>query len=238
MGNRIKELREAGGLSQEELAERLSTTKQTVSRHEREERRLNDVWMRRYAEALSVKPADLLTGSGGGGTVVARSARAVHVTPGDVVELYTPGLGVEEYACLGVYDIPVAAGQGKIHDVLHEDLPVPISTRLVPLAWIQGISGAGLEHLALVHVSGASMEPTLRTGDQVLVDTSQRSCTQDGLYAIEYGGAGAQIKRLTRSPKTNLLSVSSDNTAHPSWHDVGDEEVDIIGRVVWMGRQV
>ena len=58
--NRIQELREAAGLTQEELAKRLGTDAQQVGRHERGDRRLTIQWMARYAMALSVAPADLM----------------------------------------------------------------------------------------------------------------------------------------------------------------------------------
>lgn len=45
----------------DELAERVSTSRQQVARHEKGERRLTIQWLHRYAMALSVAPADLLT---------------------------------------------------------------------------------------------------------------------------------------------------------------------------------
>lgn len=59
--NRIKELREMLGLTQEQLAGRLGTLPQQVGKHERGERRLTIQWMQRYAAALEVAPADLIS---------------------------------------------------------------------------------------------------------------------------------------------------------------------------------
>lgn len=59
--NRIKELREAAGLTADELADALGTSRQQVSRHERGERRLTIQWINRYAVALGVAPADIMT---------------------------------------------------------------------------------------------------------------------------------------------------------------------------------
>ena len=61
MPNRIRELRQARGLTLEELAQQTATSVQQLSRLEKGERRLTEGWMRRIAPALSVRPADLLT---------------------------------------------------------------------------------------------------------------------------------------------------------------------------------
>lgn len=58
--NRIRELREAAGLEQAELAARAGVTTQQVGRHERGERRLTIQLIQRYAQALEVTAADIL----------------------------------------------------------------------------------------------------------------------------------------------------------------------------------
>ncbi len=58
--NRIKELREAVGLTQEDLAERLGTTANHIYRLENGRTKLNTEWMVRLADALACSPAELL----------------------------------------------------------------------------------------------------------------------------------------------------------------------------------
>lgn len=58
--HRLREIREAAGLSIDDLAAKVGTSRQQVSRHERGERRLTIQWMQRYAIALEIAPADLL----------------------------------------------------------------------------------------------------------------------------------------------------------------------------------
>lgn len=60
MANRIRELREARGLTQEQIAEAADTTFQQISRLEKGKRRLTDDWMRRLAPVLGVAPGALL----------------------------------------------------------------------------------------------------------------------------------------------------------------------------------
>lgn len=59
MANRIRELRQARGMSLEEVGRRSGLTVQYLSRIERGERRLTDTLMHRIAAALTVQPADL-----------------------------------------------------------------------------------------------------------------------------------------------------------------------------------
>lgn len=59
--NRIRELREARGLTGKQLAEMVGTTQETISRLETGRRKLTHDWMRLIAKALGVTPADLIT---------------------------------------------------------------------------------------------------------------------------------------------------------------------------------
>ncbi len=60
MPNRIRELREAAGLTQQNLADRIQVSKVTISELERDKMRLDIHYMRRISRALGVLPADLL----------------------------------------------------------------------------------------------------------------------------------------------------------------------------------
>src|SRR6185503_19640172 len=60
MKNRIKELREAQGLSQQDLAEAAGTSNQQIGRLEKSTRRLTVEWMERLAPPLHVEPAELM----------------------------------------------------------------------------------------------------------------------------------------------------------------------------------
>ena len=58
--NRIREIREAAGLTQEELAEMVGTTATHIWRLEQGRTKLTADWMTRLAEALGCSPADLI----------------------------------------------------------------------------------------------------------------------------------------------------------------------------------
>lgn len=58
--NRIRELREALGWSIVELARRVGTSHQQISKLELEQRELTVAWMQKLSEALGCAPADLI----------------------------------------------------------------------------------------------------------------------------------------------------------------------------------
>jgi transcriptional regulator with XRE-family HTH domain len=58
--NRLREWREAHGLSQQELADEAGCSKMQISTLERGRPSLDIVWMRRLAPILRVEPGDLL----------------------------------------------------------------------------------------------------------------------------------------------------------------------------------
>ena len=58
--NRIRELREAVGISQAELSRRINVTPPALQKVEIGTRKLDQQWMRRIARALGCAPAELL----------------------------------------------------------------------------------------------------------------------------------------------------------------------------------
>lgn len=58
--NRLRELREAAGLTQQELADEARCSKMQISTLERGRPSLDIVWMQRLAPILGVEPGDLL----------------------------------------------------------------------------------------------------------------------------------------------------------------------------------
>ena len=84
--------------------------------------------------------------------------------------------------------------------------------------------------------NGDAMEPTLRSGDSVLVDCAQkRPQRTDGIYVIRTDGA-LQVKRLQVEVVQGLLTILSDNKAYEVQRGVRPDDVTVVGRVIWLGR--
>jgi phage repressor protein C with HTH and peptisase S24 domain len=103
--------------------------------------------------------------------------------------------------------------------------------------WLRRL-GVAAETAALIRVEGDSMEPTLSDGDEILVDRADRAGRlRDGLYVLRMEGL-LLVKRLAISPAARRVSILSDNPAYPGWPDCDPAAVDIVGRVVWVGRRL
>jgi Peptidase S24-like len=106
-------------------------------------------------------------------------------------------------------------------------------------AWLRrlGLAGGGPGRLSVIRVDGDSMNPTLADGDDILVDRDDGTGRlRDGIYVLRIEGT-LVVKRLAVGPG-GRLSVSSDNEAYPGWPDLDPGAVDVVGRVVWVGRRL
>ena len=104
--------------------------------------------------------------------------------------------------------------------------------------WLARLTRAKSASLSIIHVLGDSMEPTLSDCDEVLVDASdQGSRLRDGIYVLRADDA-LVVKRVTLKPGGRKITISSDNSAYPSWDDVDRSEIQVVGRVIWFGRAV
>lgn len=143
-------------------------------------------------------------------------------------------IGNDRFAMLPVYDAEVSAGPGS-----EPVESAPVSRIAFRVDWLRQITRGGIGELLVMTVDGDSMEPTLRQGDSVLVDMSQQRPQQkDGIYVIRTDG-GLQVKRVASNPVTGRITIISDNKEHyPAFADLRPDEVTVLGRVLWLGRQV
>jgi len=102
-------------------------------------------------------------------------------------------------------------------------------------AWLRRL-GVAPATAALIRVEGDSMAPTLADGDEILVDRAVRRL-RDGLFVLRLDGA-LVVKRVSVRPDGARVSILSDNPAYPGWPDCDPAAVDVVGRVVWVGRRL
>lgn len=89
----------------------------------------------------------------------------------------------------------------------------------------------GLEpgQLSAIAVAGDSMEPTLRDGDEILVDCSPASA-RDGIHVVRIDDT-LLVKRIDTS-RPGRIVLLSDNHAYRAV-ELASGDCDVIGRVVW-----
>jgi phage repressor protein C with HTH and peptisase S24 domain len=93
-----------------------------------------------------------------------------------------------------------------------------------------GLEGA---ELSAIRVEGDSMEPLLRSGDEIFVDRAKRG--GEGVFVVRIGDA-LHVKQVRASAPGTIALVSANEAYAPL--ELPREEVEVIGRVVWKGGRV
>ena len=94
------------------------------------------------------------------------------------------------------------------------------------------------QNLALLTASGDSMDPTIRDGDLLLVDTSARRIEGSRIYVLAIGGA-LMVKRIQLRLDGSVV-VKSDNTIYEPEVVPADQTsgLNILGQVIWQAGPV
>lgn len=182
-------------------------------------RKLEENDRRTLAEFFGV-PESELGASFRGGVITAGQGAPRGVTP--------PRAIAAEWADIPRLPLGASAGPGTLPA---EEIP---SGRLrFNHRWLKG---QGLEPamLSVIEVEGDSMEPTLRDGDEILVDRTPRPL-RAGIHVIRLDDV-LLVKRLESGPG-GMVRIISDNPAYPRLERLLNE-VELVGRVVWKGGRL
>ncbi len=132
------------------------------------------------------------------------------------------------------YNIEASAGGGS---VVHSE---QIVDHLAFKAdWVHKELGTDPKNLLLVHSIGDSMEPTIRSGDLLLVDRNKSQMKGDGIYLINLDD-GLMVKRIEWLLDGSVV-IRGDNAivSREQALSSGDmEKLHILGRVVWVGSKI
>lgn len=129
------------------------------------------------------------------------------------------------------YDIRASAGDGALTSEENVRSQWPFDP-----SYISDFLGLSTNDLAIIEVRGDSMEPTLSSGDRVMVHLADKQISQPGIFII-YDGGGTVIKRVEKIPGQDKIVLISDNPLHTRYEVSGDD-VQIVGRVVWAAKRL
>ncbi|HEY7810691.1 MAG TPA: S24 family peptidase [Allosphingosinicella sp.] len=136
---------------------------------------------------------------------------------------------------LSVPRLDVAASAGPGAEAGEER---PLGRIAFDSAWLRRMRIGGGAQLSMIRVQGDSMVPTLSDGDEILVDRGDAAeRLRDGIYVLRIDDV-LVVKRVARNPAGRGISVRSDNNSYPSWPECDPAAVDLVGRVVWVGRRL
>jgi phage repressor protein C with HTH and peptisase S24 domain len=132
---------------------------------------------------------------------------------------------------VAIGEIDLAYGMGGTFS----DGPVELQTHHFPRAWVESITNTPPAMLTIARGRGDSMQPTVQDGDMVMIDRAQRSIReQDAIWALTVGDI-AMIKRIR--VRGEIVHILSDNDRVPP-DQAHHEEVNVVGRVIFIGRKV
>ncbi|MBC8121900.1 MAG: helix-turn-helix transcriptional regulator [Gemmatimonadaceae bacterium] len=149
-----------------------------------------------------------------------------------------PPMGVDEdilsdrFAYLPLFDVRASAGGGSAVECEPVEEVVAFKK-----SWLTRRFGkSNPQALHLLSVGGESMEPTLHSGDLILVDREELGIQDGSVYVLSLEG-NLFVKRI-RLKDALHVEVVSDNPKHAGFaiplSQIG-HEVQILGRVVWAG---
>ena len=125
-------------------------------------------------------------------------------------------------------DLDASAGPGAVA----QDEQA-IGTFRFSAAWLRR-QGLDPRQLSAIAVAGDSMEPTLRDGDEILVDGTPRAL-RDGIHVVRVGES-LLVKRIDLG-RPGRIGLISDNSAYRAI-ELAPQEVTVIGRVVWKSGKI
>lgn len=222
LGDRIKQLRKSQNLTQQAFAKALGISAGYVSEIEQGNKMPGSEVLLSLKQVFHINTDWLLTGEG-------EMERGKKEKPLMVCE--EPAIYYKEgdFIYVPMVSGKISAGGGLI----------PETTVELKLAfrrdWIQRHGDP--RNMSLIRVSGDSMEPTLYSGDVVLVDHNRNYIDpQGGIYAIAMDDI-IMIKRLQVIYPGKKIRIISDNPKYEHL-EAEPEQVIIIGKVIWFGREI
>ena len=226
IGKRISQVR--GDVPQSEFAKSLGIHKNTLIRYEKGERIPDAEFVLKMHLVHKISPLWLITGQG----VVRRSHETIKSQLEEAQVTHSGDIGNGEFALVPLYDVDAAAGHGAHID--QEPVKAQIAFRR---DWLSQ-SSFNARNLVSLTARGDSMEPTIRDGDLLLVDTSQKGVVEDGIYILRVNNH-LLAKRLQRLFDGTVV-IKSDNPAYERQEVPSStaDQIEVIGRVVWTGRKM
>lgn len=239
IGTQIKTFRKSAGFTQDELAKRLNTTKQTISRYEKGDRKANQDMLFELCDIFGVSIDDFFPSQNESTQLPTtstiqtiydqlappRQAQVLTYAEKQLNEQRneeeTQSNEVSEVIQLysyDYYDHPASAGTGQyLNDVRVEriELPVDIDADFV------------------IPIKGDSMEPDYQDGDLVFIQTSVD--LNNGVIGVFNYNGDAYIKQLVIDKEQAYL-----HSLNPEYKDMPitpDTDFRIIGEVVDLYRE-
>lgn len=140
----------------------------------------------------------------------------------------------DEFAQIRRVDVAMSAGRGAL--VFEEPSRSALTFRR---SFLQEV-GVTPANAVIVTVKGHSMDPTLRDGAVLLVNTGAKTIANGQIYAFRRDGE-LFVKRMHKTSDGGLLAAS-DNPDRDLYPNItigfNENDFEVIGRALWMGAKL
>jgi transcriptional regulator with XRE-family HTH domain len=211
--------REARGISRTQLVKRSGVSKQQLSRLENGLIRLRLDHLKPFANALGYSPEQILLWGRYPGTSGEQLQGEALGASEHVPELASRSAGGVDYSRLRRRK----EGQ-RVERIKAEDWAFPAS-------FVTNQLQASAKNLLVIEADGDAMTPTIMSGDKVILDTSRKTPSPDGLYAIRDAFENVIVRRLQllRAAQPSRVKIISDNPKHAA-EEVALIDIEIVGK--------
>jgi phage repressor protein C with HTH and peptisase S24 domain len=225
IGSRIREARQAAGLTQKALAQKVGMAQGSLSALETGDSQ-GTTMIATMAAALGVSPLWLETGRGPMKGSEERDP-LLGLKPGTFMRVEAVDEGDPRMALIPRVRLRLRAG---ISGFEVEPEPSEDASWMIPTAWIHA-KGFKRENLISIGIHGDSMDDKLCDGDSVIINTADKDPADGVIFAINYEGEPV-VKRMMRDAgHWWLTSDNPDQRKYPRKICEGERCL-IIGRVV------
>ena len=201
-------------MTQDDLASAMNTTGVSISRYERDERKLTLPLLRRLSSVLGCTIADII-GNGADDNTQHGSRSGVRWLKHYKLDQYKSYWAEKENQKELPPEIPA-----------FEDLIIELEAN----------GNSDLVVMQMVN-SGDAMSPVIVENDLVLLDRSVTNFSRNGIYLI-LSGDQPEFRRLAKDPVSQCFSVISENPGHPDYENVSLERLEILGIAVGLFSRI
>ncbi len=95
------------------------------------------------------------------------------------------------------------------------------------------------QNLMVIKVEGTSMEPLIKKGAYVGLDTGHNGVVAGEIYGVRVPYEGLTLKRVFVDPEKECLRLQSENPKHPEQNlPIEGREDLIVGKAVWVMQEI
>lgn len=213
IGSNIRALREKYDLTQDQLAEKLGVTRESVHRWETDKMTVRDRHISKMIELFGIEPEDIKSERYGLASQLSGCAPTMPdgaMLPSDARPAYAPLLG------------RVHAGDACEPDVIDDRIPIPYEVREAhPCGYF-------------LEVEGGCMSRVYPEGCHIYIDPAQQP-RNGSVAVVSIDGADYVMRRLYNTGRTVVLSPDSWDDCYEDIVITVDDgrTVEYVGTVVW-----